>query len=329
MSIKSKSLTLVKTILAVGAMFGFVTFAFAGTWTAPTAIPPDGNVDAPINVSATAQTKAGALALTGFANYGTSSFSGLATFLGGVSIGTSSTPATTTMLGVNGGSLFNGPALLMSTIQIAGGSPGAGKVLTATNSSGNAAWQTPVVPGVAHDTTMTGAGTTASPLHVVATGTGGGLSGGTNTIIPKWTSATTLGNSEISDNGSTVSDSGNMSVAGSFTVTGGESHFYYSAVSGSGPDPRPGIPYSIKADSIATNAFYDGAAIKVYEIQRRSTGIPGTSVPYCEGLSDNGSTTIDTAYSPFPDGTLTTHPYCENSGVYWSLQKIGGLVQAP
>jgi len=77
----------------------------------------------------------------------------LATASGNVGIGHSSASSVDTKLDVSGhakirndltvlGKLIAGSS--SSPIQIPGGSPQAGKVLTATDSSGNATWQTPI-----------------------------------------------------------------------------------------------------------------------------------------------------------------------------------------
>ncbi len=60
-----KKTSLITRIAAItGLMLGaFALAVTAGTWTAPTCSPPDCNVDAPINVGVSAQTKLGALGL--------------------------------------------------------------------------------------------------------------------------------------------------------------------------------------------------------------------------------------------------------------------------
>ncbi len=77
---KNKLTTISKTVVLLGSLVGFAALAGAATWTAPAGAPPGSNVEAPINVSATSQTKAGALAVTGLANWGTSFFQGKADF---------------------------------------------------------------------------------------------------------------------------------------------------------------------------------------------------------------------------------------------------------
>lgn len=63
--------------LALGITIGFAlatdaTVVYA--WTGPTASPPNGNVPAPLNVGSTAQTKSGALTISGVFNIGNGLF---------------------------------------------------------------------------------------------------------------------------------------------------------------------------------------------------------------------------------------------------------------
>ena len=113
-----------------------VTYAFA--WTGPTATPPNGNVAAPINVGSSIQTKLGGLILNG-----------------------STTSQLSTGLTVFGQSIFDG------SIQINDGTAGAGKVLQATDSSGDAKW-------VATSTLGSGTGTAgAGAQWVLVSGVSG------------------------------------------------------------------------------------------------------------------------------------------------------------
>lgn len=93
--------------IVLGVLFLSAGVAYAGTWTPPPTTPipsgfPYNNVDMPINVGAATQTKTG--------------------------------PIWASMLGSNGGGYING------LLQIKGGSPGIGKVLTSTDVNGNAVW---------------------------------------------------------------------------------------------------------------------------------------------------------------------------------------------
>lgn len=76
----------------------------AGVWTAPTATPPNGNVDAPINVGASSQTKLGELRIMN--------------------------------------SFYSQGAVIDGTIAILGGNPAAGKVLV-SDADGLASWVDP------------------------------------------------------------------------------------------------------------------------------------------------------------------------------------------
>ncbi len=119
--------------LTFGTLATVVLIAFAASaWTEPTGNPPAGNVSTPLNISATSQTKSGALSVSTLYDTNNTSYfidpsaavSG--TFAGNVGIGTTSPGA---KLEVNG------------QIKIQGGSPGAGKILT-SDASGLASWQT-------------------------------------------------------------------------------------------------------------------------------------------------------------------------------------------
>jgi hypothetical protein len=99
-------------VLALALALGISYVSAAGTWTGPTATPPGGNVDTPVNVGNNAQSKAGDLSVGAFlANLNS-------LFLGNVTIGTTAAPATLT---------------------IKDGSQGAGKVLT-SDANGVASW---------------------------------------------------------------------------------------------------------------------------------------------------------------------------------------------
>lgn len=63
-------------ILAVIVFVSLVAMVAIYAWTEPTSPPPNDNVDAPINVSANAQIKAGPLQVNGFQNIGTTILSG-------------------------------------------------------------------------------------------------------------------------------------------------------------------------------------------------------------------------------------------------------------
>ena len=99
-------------VLALALALGISYVSAAGTWTPPTATPPGGMVDVPINVGSNAQIKAGDLGVGAFlANLNSQ-------FLGNVTIGTTTSPA---------------------QLRLVNGTQGAGKVLT-SDANGNATW---------------------------------------------------------------------------------------------------------------------------------------------------------------------------------------------
>ena len=100
---KNVRMILVLVLLSFGANYVLAS----STWRNPTAEPPGGNADAPINVSAEGQTKEGALSILNAFDSNT-----LAVF---------------------------GDAFFGTTVQIAGGSPGLNKVLT-SDAEGVASW---------------------------------------------------------------------------------------------------------------------------------------------------------------------------------------------
>ena len=93
-----------------------------GAWTGPTQSPPEGNVAAPINVGSVDQVKDAALGVDGLAVFGSQYIQG------NLGIGVESP---TTALDVAGAIRMRG-----------GGTPGAGKVLVATDGNGTLAWGT-------------------------------------------------------------------------------------------------------------------------------------------------------------------------------------------
>ena len=81
-------------VIASVILFSSVPLIYA--WTGPTATPPAGNVAAPINISSTAQNKAGVLGLGGLAVFGKT----LLTEISGYTLPTATKP--NMLLGVNG-----------------------------------------------------------------------------------------------------------------------------------------------------------------------------------------------------------------------------------
>ena len=208
---KNKTLHFAKVAVTSIAFFGFVAFAAASTWTAPTGTAPASDVAAPVNISSTAQTKAGELDVTNFYNWGTEFISGL-TAIGAVWPGTTSTTpplyvgATSGTSAVFGGGVgirgslgvTNSGGTVVSTttpgfdtIYVQGiavclqngvdcpsssGSSGLSSVSHDTTLTGSGTSASPLSINIIHDSTLTGAGTAASPLSVVSSGGTGGLS---------------------------------------------------------------------------------------------------------------------------------------------------------
>ncbi len=185
-------IAIAKTVLVTGSLFGFVAAAGATTtWTPPSAAAPSGNTDAPINVSSSTQTKAGVLAVTGFSNWGVSFLQGKVAIGGTTAPGTATSTPALTVNGVsgsfpalyvpNGDSTFNGALNIIGggSINMAGGSinmTGAGSNHFTENGSRvclQSGAGCPSATALVHDTTLTGSGTTASPLSVAASGGSG------------------------------------------------------------------------------------------------------------------------------------------------------------
>ena len=128
---------------------GIIYAQTAGSWTPPTDIPPAGNVPAPVNIGNNQQWKLGQLNVntntdgttgtyaTGFTTWGKSIFNGQ------VDIAADTVTPNSMRLVNNGKSQFKDTAYFDGQIQIKGGSPGVGKVLTSTDTNGLASWVTP------------------------------------------------------------------------------------------------------------------------------------------------------------------------------------------
>ncbi len=117
---KSNLNLLLKNLIFTTAFFfvGVAVIYAATTWSPAPATAPNQNVDAPINVGGTAQTREGLLNLKGQLNVNTAS--PIQNAVGFTTWGLS---------------VFNGQ------VQIQGGSPGIGRVLTSSDSVGSAYWQ--------------------------------------------------------------------------------------------------------------------------------------------------------------------------------------------
>lgn len=124
--ISSKTVSLVFSVLVICFSVGFYVFA---AWKEPASNPPDGNVGAPINVGSVTQVKDGGLGINGA--FTTVSTTVLAANAGtNVGIGVA---VPTSKLDVSG-------TVKATGLQITGGAPGAGKILT-SDASGVATWQ--------------------------------------------------------------------------------------------------------------------------------------------------------------------------------------------
>ena len=116
--------------LIIGTLiFAIGLQAYAQTYTAPTAIPPSGNAQAPLDTGSSPNTKSGPLQVNGFANIGASYFGG------NVGIGTLN-PNSAAKLDVEGGALcLNGSCINSWPAGITGVTAGTG--LTGGGTSGN------------------------------------------------------------------------------------------------------------------------------------------------------------------------------------------------
>ena len=112
-----------KSLLPILVSLFFVVAVIYAVWTEPEVAPPDGNVDAPLNVGSVSQQKIGPLIL----NTGGAA-TGLIVDQGNVGIGTTNPGAKLEIAG---------------QIKITGGTPGAGQVLTTLDASGLATWEIP------------------------------------------------------------------------------------------------------------------------------------------------------------------------------------------
>ncbi len=207
---KNKTLHFAKVAVTSIAFFGFVAFAAASTWTAPTGTAPASDVAAPVNISSTAQTKAGELDVTNFYNWGTEFISGL-TAIGAVWPGTTSTTPElyikSPTAGVNAAIFGAGVGIrgslgvtqndgttvtpatggTFNTIYVqgqavclqngadcpTGSGSGSSTVSHDTTLTGTGTTASPLSINIIHDSTLTGAGTVASPLSVAGSGSGG------------------------------------------------------------------------------------------------------------------------------------------------------------
>jgi hypothetical protein len=190
----------------VGGIVGTIfTSMIAIAWTGPSSAPPNGNVAAPINVGSTAQVKNGGLSVNQLAVFGNG------TLTGNFGIKTTN-PAYP--LDVNGGSRITGSLLLS----------GASRYLNFGTIVGSGGYGIRDNAGVMQFRNSSGAWSN------IGSGTSGVTGSGTANRLPKFTSTTALGNSQIFDNGTNVgvgvtSPSQKLSVAGVVQSTVGGFRF--------------------------------------------------------------------------------------------------------
>lgn len=209
--------TVVAVVLAVTTGISLASAAdCGGVWTSAPSNPPQGNCDAPIN---------------GGRSMGSG---GYQTKLGALWVNTDTVSPQVVGFVSNGQSWFNG------TVRITGGSPVAGKVLMATNSSGDAIWAATTTSSgsSSHGTILINnpsgnwtvpAGVNSIEVQVVGGGAAGeangGMGGGYATAImpvtPGSTIAYTTGSGGIA--GCNTATSGGNTTFGSIVAYGGSS----------------------------------------------------------------------------------------------------------
>ncbi len=150
-SIKTLS-TLKVVVLALVLGLG-ISYAQA-VWTGPTAPPTGNNVEAPVNIGSTAQIKTGDLTVGNLTLTGSTIKPSSQSNAGGLFLNYN-TGLYTAMMGNSNSWVWyvnnqTGDTYTKGTATIAGGSPAAGKVLTATNVNGDATWQAGVRPTVTY-----------------------------------------------------------------------------------------------------------------------------------------------------------------------------------
>jgi hypothetical protein len=184
-------------VLALALALGISYVSAAGTWTGPTATPPGGNVDTPVNVGNNAQSKAGDLSVGAFlANLNS-------LFLGNVTIGSISAPA---------------------QFKLINGAQGSGKVL-ASDASGSATWVSTSSLGISGGGTST---TTVQSVNVGFTtfqvfNSSGSFtvpSGVTKTMVEVWGA----GGGGYRNGGDIYSGAGGGYAKGIYTVSPGASY---------------------------------------------------------------------------------------------------------
>lgn len=141
-------------LFIAGLLIG-VTASAQSAWTNPSATPPSGNADAPLNVGSTAQGKTGALSIgkaSPTSGVAMDVVGNVAVNTGGLTVGRS-TPSSGIALDINGSSVIN--TIGVFNLVVATGTPAAGKVLTSVDSAGTAAWQAPAAATIPTPTFFT------------------------------------------------------------------------------------------------------------------------------------------------------------------------------
>ena len=176
-------------------------------WTGPTASPPSGNVAAPVNVGSTGQVKQGDLGILGNLGVGTPSPAVKLDLTGGNLI-VRSTWGSSDNVQINGNQMWNTAAGLPLILQWSNttGAVQVGGQSGATNALN-------VYGGIWSRDSVTSARYCIGTSCITSWPTGVGGSG-TAGKIPRFTSATALGNSSISSDGVSATATGNFFVSG-------------------------------------------------------------------------------------------------------------------
>ena len=156
-------------------------------WTGPTAPPTGNNVEAPVNIGPTAQIKTGDLTVGNLTLTGSTIKPSSQSNAGGLFLNYN-TGLYTAMMGNSNSWVWyvnnqTGDTYTKGTATIAGGSPAAGKVLTATNVNGDATWQTPAGSGSSLNAWFyTAVGYTGVPAFFELNGNRYPLTGGSGAV---------------------------------------------------------------------------------------------------------------------------------------------------